>query len=454
MPVKFRKNSTATRFLYVSKTPKRTRIKTIKDPQYTIFFKSSPLNLFSVNFSKFFVKKSFLGYIFGNLKLKLTGPVTGLEDLKDIFFIYTTLQNYNMDLRVRCKGNNFHKSLLLGTKSYSLFGKRLNSLPNFINSTRLYSYKYINITSIVFLNKLLSLYRHKDKFFSLHPVSQKYFSSASSFSPSLDNILKFKKIVFYNPFKIQGISSVITLPTPILSDNIFKKSFILTNFFLKKTIRNNFLMKFTLRHLRYKLYFRFLIRRIMRFFKRHVFTKFRRLSYLKKKCLRRYKRLNKRKNLRSTRQLKKLFSNKIKLKVFNFIYLGGVANGANNFFKRLVGQTFMPMKLEYKKSKTYINLSNNSFLKFPAYTRKLLFMLFIFKTSFFLKGYFLFNALGNSFRIDPYYVFNVKPLALFQYHGLRMNNSNIIPNKFFKLKLSKLLVSSRVNFFLKDNVTP
>jgi len=246
----------------------------------------------------------------------------------------------------------------------------------------------------------------------------------------------------------------------MLSNDIFDKSFVLSNFFVKTSSHNRFLMKFkpyftsfVFNYRRYKLHFKFLVRRLMRLFKKYIFLRFKRVLYFKKRRLRRYKRLNKRKNLRSKSQLKKIFLNKIKLKVFNFVYSGGTSNSTNNFFKNINDKQMTHLKPEYKKNKNYFNYNYN-FLKFPVYTRKLFFMFFIFKTAFFLKSYFLFNDVNNFFKTDPYYVFNLKPLVFFQYNDVNIKNSNIIPNKFFKIKLSKLLVSSRVNFFLKDNITP
>lgn len=88
-----------------------------------------------------------------------------------------------------------------------------------------------------------------------------------------------------------------------------------------------------------------------------------------------------------------------------------------------------------------IFISNQFFLIKPIFFKKFLFLFLYYTNTFFLKNYLLFNNLLNLDLISCMFNKNIQL-------------SNIIPNKFFRIKFAKLLVSNRINFFLKDNLVP
>lgn len=163
-----------------------------------------------------------------------------------------------------------------------------------------------------------------------------------------------------------------------------------------------------------------------------------------------YKRFFKKKKLTFATIKRKSYRSLIRLKKFtviNITYKVGVIYRPNSK-KNLWLET-------YSYSWTLPIFKKSMFSKFNFYTltfsKKFLFLFFCFTNSFFLKNFLLTDLLYTK---DKAFSFLFSFSSGIRQFNSNIVNSNIIPNKFFSFKLSKSLVSNRINFFLKDNLIP
>jgi hypothetical protein len=90
---------------------------------------------------------------------------------------------------------------------------------NLTNTNSQYYYKNIDLYFILFLNFNNSIRSVPPKLYSLYPINSSYFVNVSVFFPTLDNVLKFTKIIFFN-FKVKKKQTLL-LPSDLRSSVIY-----------------------------------------------------------------------------------------------------------------------------------------------------------------------------------------------------------------------------------------
>lgn len=449
----------------------------------SIFFKKVVIKVGKFQFfcGLFF---SFLIYIF-NYFFSSSPYITHYN----YFSINTKINNIENTLSTIAPYIFYYNSPNFLNKSYNFFSSFNKTNTDFINSLRYVfqprysnmcsskSSYHIELYSLLLLNYFFLMKSSSNKLTSLNPVNSLYFTNISSFFPNIQNVLRFNKTVFYSYSQdflkelssslikrvgILGTSSLI-IPTVLLSTKIFKKqtikyrhSFLVSDqafrhnhFFFKKFM---FCSKLVI--IKYIKNLNFKRRFFKKLLKNWVFKIFFRYWYFRRKFIRRliffYKRFFKKKKLTFAAIKRKSYRSLIRLKKFtviNITYKVGVIYRPNSK-KNLWLET-------YSYSWTLPIFKKSMFSKFNFYTltfsKKFLFLFFCFTNSFFLKNFLLTDLLYTK---DKAFSFLFSFSSGIRQFNSNIVNSNIIPNKFFSFKLSKSLVSNRINFFLKDNLIP
>lgn len=111
------------------------------------------------------------------------------------------------------KNSNFCNTNFFTSCGYLLSptSKELYKVPIISpTSTSLFYYKNISLFSILFLNFNNSIRSIPPRLYSLYPVNSSYFVNVSAFFPTLENVLKFTKIIFFN-FKVKKEKVLLSL---------------------------------------------------------------------------------------------------------------------------------------------------------------------------------------------------------------------------------------------------
>ena len=294
------------------------------------------------------------------------------------------------------------------------------------------------------------LLRNRNRTFSLYPINHHNFLKGHSFSPSFDNIIKFRKFIFKSQVTNSAVPSFLFYKiSKSFSSKLFFKRLIpvfclyKNKFYLNVTkfinVINLSFVNRKSKHYRKLSSVKYIL---LKYFKKS-FYKSNRLIVKKERYLKfllKTKNFAKNQNFSAKIRLKKLSNfNGIYSKALNLAYPNN-DNVAKGFFSKT--------KIRKHTNLTFTDIK--SFFVTPEFNKLFLVLLF-FKNSFLLKVLSLSSGLLLSNTQMSFNFFGkIKRIC----HFSNNNNFNIVPNNTFNFKIKKLLTSNNYNVFLKENLTP
>jgi len=309
-----------------------------------------------------------------------------------------------------------------------------------------FSFKYLTGWLFILLHKFLLKRFNKNRLLGLYPVSKRYFFFNDIFFPSFSNIK-----IFYKSLRRNKHNSFL-LKKPMSKDliisNKIKRS--LPYLFFSKNNKANTITKkcnllykwmYMVASLRFRKKKRYALLRYIRrkfFFLKKVTLKKLYKKKIRKGVLRKYilRRASNRhlKSLNFIDYIYKPFSIPILNKFNGRIRYRGTLLNNNRHYKHHAPASNNGLTLMDWNVKTTNFFFKNFFLAF-----------FIFRFSYFIKV-FLFNW-TRYYTVKNSFFYNKTTSSFFK-------RSNILPDSSFNIKLNKVLVLSRLNFFLKENIAP
>lgn len=366
-------------------------------------------------------------------------PATGLSNNALILDKFNFKSEYNKTTTITST-NIFFFNIPISTEKI-VFNNKM-----FINSGNYYYLEY-------YFTLLLHGYllKNKNRTFSLYPINHYNFLKGHSFSPSFDNVIKFKRFIFKSKVLNTTVPSLLFQNlTKSHKNKLFLNKFTPVFYSYKnKSLLNvvKFVNLLNLYSVNCKLKHRWWLSRKKYNLLRHFKKLFYKSSKLLKKKERYVKFLIKTKNLTKNRNFKAKIRLK-KLSNYNLTY------SKNLNLARFTGNNKITSRfLSKNKTPNHANLAlvdTKKCFVIPEFNKSLLVLLF-FKNSFLLKVLNLSsNLLLNNQSMSLSLFEKIKRMC-------RSNsniNFNIVPSSTFNFKIKKLLTSNNYNVFLKENLTP
>lgn len=394
-----------------------------------------------------------------------------IDFLHTRFLLKSSLTTSSLLLTYKAPLNSIHfkdKQLVLryvSNPSQNIFMHKSCLYPNYKNIqatmesvwgriTNITNYYYVEYYFSLLIHNNILKNSNKNKILSLYPVRCNSFVKGTSFSSSLENVIKFQRFFFKNKIRKQPKQLIpsllfIKILFSLKTKFFFKKNMYIFNFYKNKLksnilkfirIMTPFLVKYRSKNFtKYKFFKFFFKRNFIKIYYKSNRTVDKKLRYLK--------------FVSRTKGFSKNFKSNVLVRTKKLLPFSNIYTGNLNYIRlNNTKSARFTLKKKQKISNTKLLFLDKEVFKEVSYITKPLTLLLFFKDSCFLK---VLNFL-NFFFIKVYNNINTLKNFLNKITCVKSLNTNfnIIPSSSFNFKIKKLLTSNNYNVFFKENLTP